>query len=122
MLFGGRPSRSATREEVAHQVGHVLAALAQRRQAHRHHIEAEEQVLAEQALLDQDAQVLVGGRDDADIGLDRGAAADGRVFALLQHAQQPGLRLHRHVADLVEEQRAALGLLEAAGGRGCWRR
>ncbi len=35
---------------------------------------------------------------------------------LLQHAQQAGLRLHRHVADLVEEQRAALRLLEAAGG------
>ena len=42
-------------------------------------------------------------------------AADGRVFALLQHAQQPGLRLERHVADLVEEQRAAFGLLETAG-------
>ena len=64
------------------------------------------------------AQVLVGGGDDAHVGLDRGAAADGRVFALLQHAQQPGLRLHRHVADLVEEQRAAFGLLEAAGDAG----
>ena len=30
----------------------------------------------------------------------------------LQHAQQPGLGLERHVADLVEEQGAALGLLE----------
>src|SRR5260221_4739330 len=35
------------------------------------------------------------------------------VFPLLQHAQQPGLRLRRHIADLVEKQRAALGLLEA---------
>ena len=42
------------------------------------------------------------------------AAADGGELALLQHAQQPGLRLGRHVADLVEEQRAAGGLLEAA--------
>jgi hypothetical protein len=52
--------------------------------------------------------------NDAHIGFDRGAAADGGVFALLQHAQQAGLRLHRHVADLVEEQGAAFGLLEAA--------
>ena len=103
------------REEVPDQVGHVLGALAQRRQPQRHDVEAEEQILAEQALLDQDAQVLVGGGDDAHVGLDRRAAADGGVFALLQHAQQPRLRLHRHVADLVEEQRAALGLLEAAG-------
>ena len=61
---------------------------------------------------------LLRGSDDAHVGLDRGAAADGGVFALLQHAQQARLRLHRHVADLVEEQRAALGLLEAAGGAG----
>ena len=96
--------------------------LAQRRQPQRHHVEPEEQILAEQALLDQDAQVLVGRGDDAHIGLDRRAAADGRVLALLQHAQQPRLRLHRHVADLVEEQRAALGLLEAARRCAHWRR
>ena len=96
------------------EIADVLGALAQRRQAQRHDVEAEEQVLAEQALLDQHAQILVGGGDDADIGLDRRAPADGGVFALLQHAQKAGLRLHRHVADLVEEQRAALGLLEAA--------
>jgi hypothetical protein len=110
LLFGQR-------EEMPDQVGQILDALAQRRQPQRHDVEAEEQVLAEQALLDQDAQVLVGRRDDAHVGLDRRAAADGGVFALLQHAQQPRLRLHRHVADLVEEQRAALGLLEAAGAR-----
>ena len=98
------------------------AALAQRRQPHRHDIQAEEQILAEQALLDQQAQILVGGGDDAHVGLDRRAAADRRVFALLQHAQQPRLRLHRHVADLVEEQRAALGLLEAAGAARAARR
>ena len=101
-------------QEVADQVRHVLAALAQRRQAQRHDVEAEEQVFAEQALLDQRPQVLVGGGDDAHVALDRRAAANRRVFALLEHAQQPRLRLHRHVADLVEEQRAALGLLEAA--------
>ncbi len=99
-------------EEMAGEIADVFGALAQRRQAQRHDIEAEEQVLAEQALLDEDAQVLVGRRDDADIGLDRGAAADGGVFALLEHAQKPGLGVHRHVADLVEKERAALRLLE----------
>ena len=114
-LLRRQPFALGKREEVADEVGNVLDALAQRRQPQRHDVEAEEQVLAEQALLDQDAQVLVGRGDDADVGLDRRAAADGRVLALLEHAQQPGLRLHRHVADLVEEQRAAFGLLEAAG-------
>jgi hypothetical protein len=33
---------------------------------------------------------------------------------LLQHAQDLGLRVRAHVADFVEEQRAAVSLLEAA--------
>ena len=110
------------REEVPDEIGNVLGALAQRRQPQRHDVEAEKQVLAEQALLDELAQVLVGRGDDAHVGLDRCAAADRGVFALLQHAQQPGLRLHRHVADFVEEQRAAFGLFEAAGAAAYWRR
>ena len=90
--------------------------------ADRHDVQAIEQILAEQALADQLAQVAMGGGDDAHIGADRRAAADGGVLALLQHAQQPRLRLERHVADLVEEQRAALRLLEAAGTARQWRR
>src|SRR3546814_6652049 len=60
--------------------------------------------------------VAVRRGDDAYVGADRRAPADGGVLALLQHAQQAGLRLQRHVADLVEKQGAAGGLLEAAGG------
>src|SRR5260370_34578971 len=59
---------------------------------------------------------------DAQIGAAWHAPADRRVLARLQHAQQARLRLDRHVADLVEEKRAALRLLEAAdrtrGGAG----
>ena len=111
VLFGQR-------EEMPDQIGQILDPLAQRRKPQRHDVEAEEQVLAEQALLNQDPQILVARRDDAHVGLDRRAAADGGVFALLQHPQQPGLRLHRHVADFVEKQRSAFGLLEPAGGAG----
>jgi len=39
------------------------------------------------------------------------------VLAVRQHAQQPHLQVGRHVADLVQEQRAAVGLLEAAAAR-----
>ncbi len=44
------------------------------------------------------------------------AAPTGVHAALLQHAQQARLHRQRHVADLVEEQRAAVGLLDAADG------
>src|SRR5436190_2051102 len=60
------------------------------------------------------AQIAMGRGDDADIGADRLPAANGGELALLQYAQQAGLRLGRHIADLVEEQRAAGGLLEAS--------
>ena len=100
------------------QIGQILDPLPQRRQAQRHDVQAEEQIFPEQPLLDQDAQILVARRHDPHVGLDRGTPADGGVFALLQHPQQPRLRLHRHVADFVEKQRAAFGLFEPAGSAG----
>ena len=59
-------------------------------------------------------QVLVGGGDDADVGADGLAAADAGELALLQDAQQLRLQVERHVADLVEEERAAGRGLELA--------
>ncbi len=97
------------------QFGNVLGPLAQGRQTQGHHIQAVEQILAEQALADQPAEIAVGRSDDPDIGLDRRAAADGHILALLEDAQKTGLGLERHIADLVEEQCAAFGLLEPAG-------
>jgi hypothetical protein len=40
-------------------------------------------------------------------------AADAIELAVGEHAQEPGLQVERHVADLVEEERSAVGLLEA---------
>ncbi len=55
----------------------------------------------------------MGGGDDAHVHLDRYVAAHAVELAVGQHPQQPGLGLRRHIADLVEKQRAAVGLLEA---------
>ena len=49
-------------------------------------------------------------------------AADAVELAVGEHAQQARLQVGRHVADLVEEQRAAVGLLEAAAPRRLRRR
>lgn len=107
-------------QEVAHEIGNVLRALAQGRQADRHDVQAEEQILAEEALVDELAQVAVRRRDDAHVRFHGHAPADGRVLSLLQHAQESRLRLQRHVADFIEEERTAFSLLEpsdAAPGR-----
>ena len=64
----------------------------------------------------------MGGGDDAHVAADRRVIADALEHALLQHAQQLHLHRQAHVADLVEEQRAALGDLEAALAGGDRRR
>ena len=101
--------------EKAHgEIGHVAGARPQRRNGDREDVEAIEQVLAEPARLHEFDQVLVGRRDQADVDLDRPARADRIDLALLQRAQQLDLRLERQFADLVEEQRAAVGFGELA--------
>src|SRR5262245_30094739 len=102
-------------EEVTHEIGNVVEPFSERRQPERHDVEAVEQIFAEQTLVDLLLQIAIGRGDDPDIRLDRRAAADRGVFALLQHAQKTRLRFHRHVADLVEKERASFGLFEAPG-------
>ena len=101
-------------QEGGGQLRHVGAALAQRRQLQPHHVQPVQQVGAETALLDQGFQILVGGGDDPHVDADQLAPADAEELTLGQHPQQAGLQRRRHVADLVEEQGAAVGLLEAA--------
>src|SRR6185436_21086823 len=101
-------------QEEARQRRDVFLALAQRRQAQADDVEAMEQVLAERARLDPLLEILVRRRDDANVALHRVVAADAIELAVGEDAQQPRLQVERHVADLVEEERAAVGLLEAA--------
>ena len=72
------------------------------------------EVFAEAARRDEVLQILVGCGNDPDVDLDRGMAADTVELSVCEDPQQARLRSGRHVADLVEEKRAAVGLLEAA--------
>src|SRR6266403_2095495 len=85
---------------------------AQRRKHDRDDVQAVVEVLAEASRLHLGLEVLVGGGEDADVDLERAVAAHPFELALLEHAQDLRLRLERHVADLVEEERAAVGDLE----------
>ena len=67
-------------------------------------------------------QVAVRGGDEPHVDADRLDAADALELALLQRAQELHLHLDRDLADLVEEERAAVGELEAARLRGRPRR
>ena len=72
-----------------------------------HDVDPVEEVLAEALLLDLGLEVAVGRGDDARVeGLLR-VAAHRAHRALLQRAEQLGLHPRGHLADLVEEERAA---------------
>ncbi len=92
--------------------GNVFDAIAQRRHVERDHVEPVEQVLAKVAAFDFVFEILVRGGHDADIHLDRFGRTHRLQTLFFQRAQDFGLRLERHVADLVEEQSAAVGPLE----------
>ena len=71
-------------------------------------LQPRQQVAAEAPVADGGFEVDVGRGDHARIHAQRAVAADLAHFAGLDRAQQLGLDRERHVADLVEQQRAAL--------------
>src|SRR5690606_19235084 len=89
-------------------------AVAQRRQVDADDVQAIEQVLAEVAARHLLLEIDVGRGDDANIDLDSGGITDALELALLEHAQELDLQLRLHRADLVEEDRSAVGGFEAA--------
>jgi len=101
-------------DEDPHHRGDVLDPLAQRRNDVREHVEAIEQILAKGLVADGVLEVAVGGRDDADVNLDRLRAPQAFEDALLKRAEQLGLDFHRQITDLVEEERGLVGGFEPA--------
>ena len=104
-----------TLEQVGGDEPNLFAALAQRRQRQGVAGEASQQILAERAALDELLEVSVCRRDDANVdaqGLRRAYRYD---LALLQDAQENGLKRQRQVADLVEEDRSSVRASKEAG-------
>ena len=102
------------RQEHAHQDEQIVEALAQRRHVNGHHREAEVQVLPEATAVDLALQVAIRGADDAHVDLAGSRLTDAADLAGLDGSQQLGLQLERQLADLVEEDRPAVGGLEGA--------
>ena len=96
---------------VAGEGGDIGGTAAECRQRHAHDVEAEEQVGAEPALADFGLQVAVAGGQHPHVDPDGAGAAHAIDLALLQRAEQLGLQAGVHLADLVEQQRAAGGRL-----------
>jgi hypothetical protein len=102
---------------VLRQHEHVVGALPELGDAELDHIEPEVEILAERAAADGVVQIDVRGADDPDVGLSRRAAAEALKLPCLQHAQELHLPREREIADLVQEARPAVSLLEATRAR-----
>jgi hypothetical protein len=102
------------RREVLGDGGDIARPLAQRRQRDREHEHAVEEIVGKGAFSRQRVEITVGRDDHARVDDDRPLAADPFELAFLRQSQQLGLHRRRDVADLIERQRAAVGLLERA--------
>src|SRR5581483_8815382 len=92
----------------------VLAPLRERRDRDLHDPQPIVEVLAEFPLLHRLLEVVVRRGEEPHVDLDRVVAADALELLLLDRAQELRLRLERHVAHLVEEERPAVRRLELA--------
>src|SRR5256885_3071954 len=72
-------------------------------------VQAVEEIAAKPSGLDFLGEVPVGARDDADVDPEGLGAAYGPHLLLFDYAQQLHLEMQRHLADLVEKDRAAVG-------------
>ena len=87
---------------------------AKRRKRHDFEAKPVEQVGAKPALVDHPRKMLVGSGDDPDVDPDRPRRTDPGDLAIFDRAKQPLLRGRGKRRQLVEKQRAAIGLLEPA--------
>ena len=103
------------RDEMLDQCGMSSRRSLQRRHEDREDVEAVEQILAEQAVLTRCRRSRCVAEISLMSTLTGRARADRIDLAVLHGAQQLDLHVERQVADLVEEQRAAMRLDELAG-------
>src|SRR5262245_6036676 len=92
----------------------VLAAIAERRESEGNDVDAMEKILAKAAAPYLFLELTVRRRHDPDVRHALARLADALVRPIVQEAQEPRLRIRSEIADLVEEERAALRLLHLA--------
>src|SRR6266568_2330962 len=107
--------RRGALEEQARQPVDLADALAQRRDDQRDAVQPEVEIAAEGAAGDLGLEVAVGGRDEAHVDGARPEPADAQHLPGLDDAQELGLGGGRQLAELVEEDGAALRGLEQPG-------
>src|SRR5262249_39774881 len=110
--------------EVPRKQPDVAALLAKRWKLDPRHREPIKEVIAEATRLDLLVQIAARGRHHPHVDADPLAAAHPSQLGSLDRAEQLGLQRDVEIADLVDEQRASVGVLKKAfvGGDGAGER
>jgi hypothetical protein len=101
-------------DKMFHKGGNIFTALSQGRQLDRKYIQTKIEITTKFAISHHLGQVTVGCSDKPNIHLVSPTATQAFEFLFLQYAKQFGLKLRRNIADLIQEERAFIGQLEAA--------
>ncbi len=94
------------------QLRDILRPLAQTWQVDREDVDPVPEVGAELPVADHRSEVAMGGGDDPHVDMQLVLPADPLEAPILQNAQQAHLHGRRELANLIEEQGAAVGALE----------
>ena len=109
-LLGHAPGK--TPQEMQRQRFDVLRPFPQRRQLDGDHVQAVIEILTEAPFANLTLQILVGGGHETHIHLFWAGRTDRDEVALLDDPQQFGLYRRTDIPDLVQKERAAVGLLQ----------
>ena len=88
--------------------------LAQRRHVDADHRQPAEQIVADAAFLHRAVEAGIDAGHRPDVERDRLAGFDQQRFAIAQHAREPRLHARRRVGDVLQVDRAADGVVQAA--------
>src|SRR5204863_3053275 len=117
--LAGQRGRSAAEllPEVRGEKRDVLAPPSERRKLDARHGETEEEHVAKATGMYLAVEVAARGGDDAHVDARPALAADAPDLGSLDGAEQFGLQGNVEIADLVDEERSLVRLLEEARGR-----
>ena len=102
------------RQEALSEDEDLLPALAQRRNANLHDVEAVVEVFTELTAGERLLEIAIGRRHDPSVHVDHPVASDAGEAEVLQDVQELGLKGKGKLGDLVEVDRPLVGVLELA--------
>src|SRR6185503_10155536 len=102
--------------QLMNEGGNVGLAISERRDVKTEALNAVVEVSTKPPLLHLLLEGPQGGAHEPGVDADLGGSADPHELAVLQEPQELGLNAHRHLSDLVQEERPTAGGLHFATG------